>query len=584
MVLEQLISTLVLMGDLLQLLDGLLVPSLLQYANRLRLFSNSCLHGLEPWQIVAYSVGITLLLTGLYQRLFDCPVPLFVRLRDRFFNMVRSLPIVGDKIERELHKTVIQIRRWMAPRVKGQIYRTELPTDGMSRDELIQEVERMEELIKPIESNWKAGRVSGTVYHGGDELTAILTEVYGRCAWANPLHPDVFPHVRKMEAEVVKMCVNIFNGGEDACGSVTSGGTESILMACLSYRQIGYEKGIRYPEIVAPISCHAAFEKAAYYFRMKLVHVPVDPETRKCDLNAMARAINSNTVVLVASAPQFPHGIIDPVEEIAQLAQKYKLACHVDCCLGGFILPFMDAAGYPIAPFDFRVPGVTSISADTHKYGYAPKGSSVVLYKSRKLRSNQFFVSTDWQGGIYASPTLAGSRAGAVVAACWAALMYMGKSGYINATRKVIETTRKIEAALLEVNDIFIFGKPQVSVIAIGSKVFDIYLLSSALTQRGWNLNSLQLPPSIHICCTLRHTKEGVADQLITDIKECITDIMKRPEEKATGSAAIYGLAQSIPDRNLVKDIALAFLDACLIADPEDNGEKKEEPNGSQRQ
>ena len=569
------------MADLLRLLDELLVPSLLQYANRLRLFSNSCLYGLEPWQIVAYSVGITLLLTGLYQRLFDCPVPLFVRLRETFFSVVRSLPILGAKIDRELNKTVAQVRRSIASRVKGQFYRTELPKDGMSRDELIQEVERMEELVKPIESNWKAGRVSGAVYHGGDELTAVLTEVYGRCAWANPLHPDVFPHVRKMEAEVVQMCVKIFNGGEDACGSVTSGGTESILMACLSYRQIGYTKGIRYPEIVAPISCHAAFEKAAYYFQMKLVHVPVDSETRQCDLRAMARAINSNTVVLVASAPQFPHGIVDPVEETAQLALKYKIGCHVDCCLGGFILPFMDAAGYHIAPFDFRVSGVTSISADTHKYGFAPKGSSVVLYRSRKLRSHQFFVSTDWQGGIYASPTLAGSRAGAVIAACWAALMYMGMSGYINATRKIIETTRKIEAALLKIDGIFIFGKPQVSVIAIGSKVFDIYRLSSALTQRGWNLNSLQLPPSIHMCCTLRHTEEGVADQLIADIQECVAEIMKRPEEKVTGTAAIYGLAQSIPDRNLVKDIALAFLDACLIADPAEDEENNQEPNSS---
>lgn len=564
------------MADALRFLDEVLFQSLLQYADRLRLFTNSCLSGLEPWQVVAYAVGLTLVLTSIYDFLFDSPVPLFVRVKANFFDIVRKLPVIGAKIQDELDKTLSFVRRSVATREKGQIYRTELPEDGLARDELIREIETMEKLVKPVENNWKVGRVSGTVYHGGDELTQLLTEVYGRCSWANPLHPDVFPHVRKMEAEVVEMCVQLFNGKDDACGSMTSGGTESILMACLSYRQVGYAKGIRYPEIVAPISCHAAFEKAAHYLQMKLIHIPVISETRMCDMKAMARAINSNTVVLVASAPQFPHGIIDPVEETAQLALKHKIGCHVDSCLGGFLLPFMEDAGFPVPPFDFRIPGVTSVSADTHKFGFAPKGSSVVLYRSRKQRSHQFFVSTDWQGGIYGSPTIAGSRPGAIIAACWATLMYMGKSGYVEATKKIVSTTRTIEAALRKIDGIFVFGDPQVSVVAIGSKVFDIYRLSDSLTKRGWNLNLLQLPPSIHICCTLRHTKEGVADQLIADMQECVAEIMKNPGEKAVGSAAIYGLAQSIPDRNLVKDIALAFLDACLIADPEEVGDESD--------
>ncbi|XP_062514956.1 sphingosine-1-phosphate lyase 1-like [Corticium candelabrum] len=558
------------MTDILQILNDLLLRSLTQYAERLRLFANSSLSGLEPWQILAYGVGLTLLFAGVYDLLFNWPVPLTTRVRAAFFTFVRRLPIIGALIQAQLEKTVMTVKRTIVSRDKSQVYRTELPKGGMSRDELMREIETMEKLLQPVHNNWKAGRVSGAVYHGGNELTEMLTEIYGRCAWANPLHPDVFPHVRKMEAEVVQMCVKLFNGGEDGCGSMTSGGTESILMACLSYRQEGYARGVRYPEIVAPVSCHAAFEKAAHYFQMKLVHIPVDSETRKCDVRAMARAINKNTVVVVASAPHFPHGIIDPVEEIAKLAMKHNVGCHVDCCLGGFLLPFMEDAGFPVAPFDFRVPGVTSISCDTHKYGFAPKGSSVVLYHSRELRARQFFVSTDWQGGIYATPTLAGSRAGSVIAGCWATLMLMGKSGYVDATRKIISTAKKIEEAVRKIDGVYVLGEPQMSVIAIGSNDFDIYRLAGALTQRGWNLNSLQFPPSVHICCTLPHTKEGVAELLISDIQECVAEIMKHPAEKSTGSAAIYGLAQSIPDRNLVKDIALAFLDACLIADPED--------------
>uniref|UniRef100_A0A671XMR9 sphinganine-1-phosphate aldolase n=1 Tax=Sparus aurata TaxID=8175 RepID=A0A671XMR9_SPAAU len=390
-------------------------------------------------------------------------------------------------------------------------------------------------------------------------------QVYGDFAWSNPLHPDIFPGVRKMEAEVVRMSCTLFHGGPNSCGTVTSGGTESILMACKAYRDMAYERGVKYPEILAPVSVHAAFDKAAHYFGMKLIHIPLDKKTMKVDVKAMKRAITKNTAMLVCSAPQFPHGIMDPIEEVSELAVRYNLPLHVDACLGGFLIVFMAKAGYKLAPFDFRLKGVTSISADTHKYGYAPKGSSVILYSDKKYRHYQYFVAPDWQGGIYASPSVAGSRPGGIIAACWATMMHMGESGYIDATKKIISTARKIKAEIRKIKSVTVFGDPEVSVVAIGSDVFDIFRLSNALTTKGWNLNTLQYPSSIHICCTVLHTRPGVADRFIRDVQEQVAIIMKNPKEKTTGMGAIYGMAQSIPDRSMVTEISQGFLD-CLYS------------------
>nr|CAG4638413.1 EOG090X051L [Cyclestheria hislopi] len=365
-----------------------------------------------------------------------------------------------------------------------------------------------------------------------------------------------------MEAEVVQMVIQMFNGGPNTCGTMTSGGTESILMACKAYRDYAREvRGIRHPEILCAVSAHAAFEKAAQLFRMGIVFVPVDPKTFKADVKAMKRAITRNTCMLVASAPGFPHGIIDPVEEIAALGKKYNIPVHVDACLGGFVIAFMEEAGYRLPPFDFRVDGVTSISADTHKYGYVPKGSSVVMYSDPIYRHHQFFVITDWPGGIYGSPTIAGSRPGSLIAVCWASMMYYGRQGYVEATKKIVETHKYIENELRKIDGIYILGNPDACVVAMNSKVFNIYRLSDAMTKKGWSLSPLQFPSSIHICVTYLHTKDGVAQKFIKDIQDTVREIMKDPQAKAGGTAAIYGLAQSIPDRSMVTDVIRTFLD-----------------------
>uniref|UniRef100_A0A669DQQ2 sphinganine-1-phosphate aldolase n=1 Tax=Oreochromis niloticus TaxID=8128 RepID=A0A669DQQ2_ORENI len=529
--------------------------------------NSRCAH-LEPWQIIGVTVITTVGALWVKGFLFQ-QESLTSRIKKQCFRLIRKIPFVGGAIQSKLNKALDDMSASLCTLKEGMSYTTELPSKGLSQAKVMEKIKEYDTLSNisnlHYEVKWEKGLVSGAVYWGDESLTKLLVKVYGDFAWSNPLHPDIFPGVRKMEAEVVRMACTLFHGGPNSCGTVTSGGTESILMACKAYRDMAYERGVKHPEILAPVSVHAAFDKAAHYFGMKLVHIPLDKKTMKVDVKAMRRAISKNTAMLVCSAPQFPHGIIDPIEEVAKLAVRYNIPMHVDACLGGFLIVFMAKAGYPLAPFDFRVKGVTSISADTHKYGYAPKGSSVILYSDKKYRQYQYFVAADWQGGIYASPSIAGSRPGGIIAACWATMMYMGENGYVDATRKIVSTARKIKTEIRKIKGVFVFGDPEVSVVAIGSHDFDIFRLSNALTSKGWNLNTLQYPSSIHICCTVLHTQPGVADHFIRDVKEQVAIIMKNPKEKTTGKGAIYGMAQAIPDRSLVTEISRGFLD-CLYS------------------
>ena len=343
---------------------------------------------------------------------------------------------------------------------------------------------------------------------------AFLGRVYAAQSQSNPLHPDLWPSATKFEAEIVAMTAAMLGGGHAApeapvVGTVSSGGTESILLAMKTYRDFARERrGIAAPEIVAPVTAHAAFDKAARFFDMPLVRVPVDGGFR-ADLGALAAAVTERTAVVVGSAPNFPHGVIDPIPEIAALAADRGVACHVDACLGGFILPWAERLGYPVPPFDFRLPGVTSMSADTHKYGYAAKGSSVVLYRGRELRQFQYYTVTDWPGGLYLSPTFAGSRPGALSATCWAAMVSIGESGYTEAARRILATGARIRDGIAAIPGLSVLGDPLWVIAFAADDGLDVYQVMENMGHRGWSLNGLQRPAAVHIAVTLRHTLPG---------------------------------------------------------------------------
>jgi len=445
---------------------------------------------------------------------------------------------------------------------------TELPAQGLARDEVLDLLSR---IAGREQRRWEEGYASGAVYHGDPDHIRFTTRAYALHSQSNPLHADLWPGTTKFEAEIVAMTARMLGATaadlaaepeHEVCGTVTSGGTESILLAMKTYRDWALaDRGIDRPNIVAPVSAHAAFDKAARYFALEIKKVPVGDDGR-ADVAALAASIDDRTAVVVASAPSFPHGAVDPVAEIAALARERGIGCHVDACLGGFVLPWAEKLGYPVPPFDFRVPGVTSMSCDTHKYGYAPKGTSAVLYRGHHLLHHQYYTNTDWPGGFYLSPTFAGSRPGGLSAACWAALVAMGESGYLAAARRILETASSIKEGIREIPELSIIGDP-LWVIALTSDELNIYQVLEEMTGAGWSLNGLQNPPAFHLAVCLPHTRPGVADRFLQDLARAVATVKADPGRQ-TGMAPIYGLAKSAPPE-MVRDILRFFLDTLYV-------------------
>ena len=263
--------------------------------------------------------------------------------------------------------------------------------------------------------------------------------------------------------------------------------------------------------------------------------------------------------MIAGSAPSFPHGMLDPIKALSEIARQHQIGFHTDACLGGFILPFAKKLGYPIPPFDFRLPGVTSLSVDTHKYGYAAKGTSVVLYRGTELRHYQYYTTADWPGGLYFSPTFAGSRPGALSAACWAALLAIGEQGYLDAAQKILETAAYIRQAIEAIPELRVLGDPLWS-MAFSSDVLDIYRVMDSMSDRKWSLNGLHKPSCLHLCVTLRHAEPGVAGRFINDLKASVEEVRLHPGEQ-TGSAPVYGMAASLPLRGVISDFLKKYID-----------------------
>lgn len=316
--------------------------------------------------------------------------------------------------------------------------------------------------------------MSGVLYMASSEHQRLLDEAYTTFSSSNPMHADIFPAARRMEVEVVRMTASILGGGPlgepGVCGAMTSGGTESILTAVKASRDhAAATRGVTRPELLVAVSAHAAFFKAAEYFGMRLVRLPVGPDGRLLG-RTVARRITRDTALVVASAPGFPHGVVDDVEGIAAAARRRGVLCHVDCCLGGFVLPFAARLGYPVPRFDFGVPGVTSISVDTHKFGQGHKGTSVVLYRDARLRRFQYTSITDWTGGLYISPGFAGSRSGAVIATAWASLVRLGEDGFLRATAAIMEVATRFKDAVRDMPELEVIGEPAASVVAFKAR------------------------------------------------------------------------------------------------------------------
>ena len=428
------------------------------------------------------------------------------------------------------------------------------PETGTAKSDVL---DQMSELSR-ADADWRGGRTFGYIYNAGDEVNALVEEAMHRFLHTNALSLTAFPSLRRFEAEILAMAADLLHGPE-AAGSVTTGGTESILMAVKTAREWARRKhpGVRDFEMVVPVSAHPAFEKAANYFDVKAIRTPMRPDFR-ADVAAMRAAINERTILLVGSAPSFPQGVVDPIPEIAALAGDRGLLCHVDACLGGYLLPFAERLGRPVVPFDFRVPGDTSISADLHKYGYASKGASTVLYRDRELRKLQYFVYVDWPGGIYASPSMTGARGGAPLAAAWAVLRHLGAEGFMRLAGEALDAAGRLMAGVREVPGLRILGEPDMTVFSFTSDTLNVYALGEEMERRGWIIDRQQRPQSLHMMVSPRH--KDIVEPFLVDLRASAEAVRGLPPPD-TGTAAVYGMLATLPDREVVADAVLGFMD-----------------------
>ncbi|CEG43597.1 sphingosine-1-phosphate lyase [Plasmopara halstedii] len=477
---------------------------------------------------------------------------------------LKQLPVVANKVASEMLKIEKEVElslKGNSP-LEGKMEKLySLPDQGMDDKKLLV---LMKDLAGNSDDKWKDGLVSGAVYHGEKEHLDVLNQASGLFAVSNPLHADLWPAVTKFEAEVIAMTAELMNGGHsEVCGTLTSGGTESIFLAAKTHREYYRQKhGITSPEIIACVTAHAAIDKACEILGIRLIKVPMDSKSLKIDLNAVRWSISANTIMLYSSAPNFPHGIIDDIEGLSRLAVQYDVGLHVDCCLGGFVLPFARQLRQDIPVYDFALPGVTSMSCDTHKYGYGSKGTSVVLYKNSDIRRFQYFSYPDWTGGLYATPTLAGSRPGALSAAAWASMVRLGREGYIQKTKGIIDTVDDIKAGIQRIEGIHVLGDPKAMVVSFaGDEGVNALKVGDAMAKRGWSLNSLQHPTCVHLCVTVCHI--GKANKFLSALKEAVNEVKQDPNPSPEGGSAIYGMASSLP-AGPVDDLLRIYTDITL--------------------
>lgn len=427
----------------------------------------------------------------------------------------------------------------------------QFPSEGISRDKIFNELSKK----KSSDPNWHEGRTMSLVYHFNDEHLEFLKNIYGLYMQENGLNPLAFKSLKNMEDEVMQMVLDLFHAPESGCGVITTGGTESILLALRTYKEYGKKiRGIKKPEAILPVTAHPAFVKACDYFGIKPVIIDSDSDYR-VDVNKVRSKINKHTIVIVGSAPQFPQGVLDPLYELSQLGLEYDIPFHVDACVGGFYLPFLKNP----PTFDFRLKGVTSISADLHKYGYAAKGASTLSYRDMKYMQHQFFVYENWPGGIYITSNIPGSKSGGAIACAWATLKFFGRNGYEKLTQDTQDVAEFVMKNINSLYPICVTGNPVMSIFGFQSldPKFDIYRVAEFMHKKGWQIDRQIMPKGLHMMITINH--KNIAEKLCSDMKEAVQMVLQNPSEKVSDTVAMYGMMSDLPFRGVIKNEVLKF-------------------------
>jgi sphinganine-1-phosphate aldolase len=409
----------------------------------------------------------------------------------------------------------------------------ELPQQGTPWNELRDALAR----ARANDVDWRNGRIGVYIHYAGEDVLDVAKQAYLAFFSENGLGPKAFPSLARFEREVIAMTLGLLHGGPGARGAMTTGGTESIFLAVKSARDRARERGVRQgtPEIVAPQTAHPAFDKAAHFLGLTVKRVAVGSDFR-ADPAAMEAAIGPETIMLVGSAPAFPHGVIDPIRELAAVALRRELWMHVDACVGGFIAPFAKKCGAPIADFDFGVDGVTSMSADLHKYGFTAKGASTVLYRDTETFAFQGYTFNDWPRGTYATQTLVGTRAGGAIAAAWAVMNYLGDEGYMQITRRILATRRAFEDGARGLG-LTVWGEPELGIVSFGSPELDMLAVADEMETHGWMVGRLIEPRGLHLMLNLTH--EPIVNEYMTDLGKSI-EAVRSGKARASRQSATY--------------------------------------------
>lgn len=423
------------------------------------------------------------------------------------------------------------------PAARSGTKRTEtmktIPAKGLTADELFSTLTD----YRKDDVTWRDGRTWAYVYDAGEEVEAVVKKAYMSFLTENALDPTVFPSLLKLENEVISMCASHLGGDEQSVGNFTSGGTESIILAVKTARDRARKRNpsITAPEMVLPDTAHAAFHKAAHYLDVKTVVVPVDGSTFKADIAATEAAITDNTILLVGSAISYAHGVVDPIEELGQLALKHDLLLHVDGCMGGFMLPLFKRLGGNVPNFDLSVPGVTSISMDLHKYGFAAKGASVVIYKNKELRRHQMYACAQWTGYTIINSTVQSTKSGGPLAAAWAVLNFVGDEGYMKIAKTVFDATNAICEGIKQIDGLALLAEPSMNLLAFTTTDdTSVFQLADLMTERGWyvqpQLGYNDSKENIHL--SVNPKSAPLVDDLLRDLKECYEQASKLPKDE----------------------------------------------------
>lgn len=404
---------------------------------------------------------------------------------------------------------------------------------------------------------YQDARLWSLVYYLDPAHADFLSQAYEAYSSANGLNPSAFKSLKRFESEIIEATAGLHHGGAETCGVLTSGGTESCLLAVKTYRDLARAtRRVQRPEMIVPTTAHVAWFKASEYFGVKLRLLPLDDRLH-ADVSKLESMINRHTVMVLGSAPEYPRGSIDPIEAMGAIALKHGVPLHVDACVGGFILPFMAMNGVALPPWDYRVPGVMSISADLHKYGFAAKGASTITYRNLELLKHQLFVSTDWPGGVFASPALLGTRPGGAYAAAWAAMQHFGVDGYRDLAARTQQAFERMRAGIEAMPQLKVLGEPQGPLLAYGSDSpqVNIFAVGDQMETKGWLVNRLQFPDGLHAMITAQHLP--VVDDYLRDLREAVATVQADPSLAGKGRAATYGMMAHLPLRGMVRNKVL---------------------------